>query len=996
MSKKIMILSLILLLTSLSCVSAENITYNHAEIFIDDYVGSDFNDLQRDINNADCELNLTHDYEFALTDYFGVDINRNLVINGNNHIIDAKDSSMIFDITSSNVIINNLILKNSHAAINAMHSNITTNNVTFINNSNEYTDGGAVYAYRTHYQSINDHFIDSKSEHGSAIYIEDGSILDVVNGTFKSSFGLEWGLIAAKYCEVRIANTTFSNISSNYSSVLYGKSIKGVIKNSKFLNLHSDKTAGAIAIKGVDGSFTFDNCTFINSTSRKNGGALYFDLICEDMNEWDLEGGINSIIYLRNSEFTNCSSKFGGAYLQLNGKLDVSRCVFTNNYGTAGYTSHADCNIINCAFNDNPQGSVYFDKGTLKIINSKFTNSTSVYIQESNYTISSTLFENTALYSNFDEKNCVLANNTVVNSKTGLNMKNYTEVICNDLSKIQTLKGKTFPANTVKSKYFNLKDYGLVSSVKNQGATGSCWVFAAVSAFESALLKLGIDMDISENSVYNAALQYSPIGVEYLFEGGESIFAAQYFLSWRDLICEEEEDYDELGRISGTPISNNTPHYTTSIIKLQYDIENVKKALVDYGALYVPTYLDYDYYDYMNMTNYAFYNNEHETQTHAVNIIGWDDSYSRYNFKTAPPKDGAWIVKNSWGDEWGNDGYYYMSYYDFSLKYSFEILGFKINPEIYTKIYQHEYFSNYFENEAWYYSEDYEEISYAQTYTSKGNDLIGAVGTYFECAEVEYIINILLNNKVVYTQNGLSQHQGFEIIKLNSLVSVNKNEKFTIEITRYEMPYGFLSRAKYDTGKSYYRLGDKKYPISDEIPVIKVYTTENPIKSGNTVKFFSQSKIKYAISNIKGKKITIKVDGEKYIVNVKNKKATLKLNLKAGTHKITSYCNGKKIINQVLIKTTIKSKRTIKLPYKAKNTVKITYTDSNGKALKNKQVKFKFNTKTYTRKTDKNGVLKIKLSQKLKKGKYYISCTNPKTKETAKITLKIVSKKAKT
>ena len=53
---------------------------------------------------------------------------------------------------------------------------------------------------------------------------------------------------------------------------------------------------------------------------------------------------------------------------------------------------------------------------------------------------------------------------------------------------------------------------------------------------------------------------------------------------------------------------------------------------------------------------------------HAVCIVGWDDNYSKDNFMEghSPEKDGAWIVKNSWGTDWGDDGYFYLSYYDLS------------------------------------------------------------------------------------------------------------------------------------------------------------------------------------------------------------------------------------------------------------------------------------------------------------------------------------------
>lgn len=70
---------------------------------------------------------------------------------------------------------------------------------------------------------------------------------------------------------------------------------------------------------------------------------------------------------------------------------------------------------------------------------------------------------------------------------------------------------------------------------------------------------------------------------------------------------------------------------------------------------------------YMSTKNWAQYvDNELATADHAVVIVGWDDTYPAENFLEGkqPPADGAWIVRNTWGDSYGLDGYFYLSYYD--------------------------------------------------------------------------------------------------------------------------------------------------------------------------------------------------------------------------------------------------------------------------------------------------------------------------------------------
>ena len=85
---------------------------------------------------------------------------------------------------------------------------------------------------------------------------------------------------------------------------------------------------------------------------------------------------------------------------------------------------------------------------------------------------------------------------------------------------------------------------------------------------------------------------------------------------------------------------------------------------MDYGAVYTVMYIGDPEPAYFNATTDAFYCWGEEPFDHAVTVVGWDDSFNRADFLVAPPGDGAFLVRNSWGRSFGRGGYFWVSYFD--------------------------------------------------------------------------------------------------------------------------------------------------------------------------------------------------------------------------------------------------------------------------------------------------------------------------------------------
>ena len=153
--------------------------------------------------------------------------------------------------------------------------------------------------------------------------------------------------------------------------------------------------------------------------------------------------------------------------------------------------------------------------------------------------------------------------------------------------------------------------------------------------------------------------------------------------------------------------------------------------------------------------------------------------------------------------------------------------------------------------------------------------------------------------------------------------------------------------------------------------------------------------LKYKKKVISNAKIQIKINGQSFTKTTdKTGKASINLNYKSGTYTVMSICNGNSEFESASVKSTVTIKSTLKCSDFSKyykNTAKYPskFYDKKGKLLKNTAVKFKLKSKTYSVKTNSKGIAKLNIN--LKPGKYTITITNPKTKESLTKTITIKS-----
>lgn len=326
---------------------------------------------------------------------------------------------------------------------------------------------------------------------------------------------------------------------------------------------------------------------------------------------------------------------------------------------------------------------------------------------------------------------------------------------------------------------YDYREEGRAVPVRDQGRYGTCWAFASLTALETALMPEEL-LDFSRDHLnFQNHYQYSTE------EGGSYIMSVAYLTAWQGPVLEKDDRYGDNRSPEGLePVK----HVQGVRVPDAKDYLAIKQTVYLYGGVESSLYMDFnnpkedsDYYS-KEFASYCYGGDEEPN--HDVVIIGWDDTYPAENFKTAVLGDGAFICQNSWGKSFGEDGIFYVSYYDKNIG-NYNLAYTEVEDTVnYNVIYQSDLCG--WSGQLGYNTE---QGYFANVYEAEGEHLLQAVGFYAVGKDTKYRLAVVPEftgeeslEDLEFTQAGYLQYSGYYTIDLEEPVAVQPGQRFAVVV----------------------------------------------------------------------------------------------------------------------------------------------------------------------------------------------------------------------
>ena len=329
-----------------------------------------------------------------------------------------------------------------------------------------------------------------------------------------------------------------------------------------------------------------------------------------------------------------------------------------------------------------------------------------------------------------------------------------------------------FPAS------YDLRDHGKVTGVREQAHKSTCWIIAATGSLESCLLP-GALYDFSENNLANHQGSLLDFGGR-----ADSELSTAYFARWDGPVLERQDPYPYPG---ASPEGLRPALHVQDVLFLpplvgSGDNAALKWAITTYGGIDV-TMCWTIREGCLDKTTFAFYAWEPGLAlNHHVTCVGWDDAYPASRFATQPPGPGAYLVKNTWGTDWGLAGYFWVSYYDPYFGGEMAVFTGTEPVSNHDAIYQYDALG-------WSSSYGYssETASFASRFSCAGSGTLSAVSFYTPVQGSSYEVRVARSVAEVATAtvagSGTIPVAGYHTVRLTDPQAVRAGGVFVVAVT---------------------------------------------------------------------------------------------------------------------------------------------------------------------------------------------------------------------